>query len=60
MQSALDKDQQNPIFNYHMGMILARTGKKDAAIESLQTALNSSAAFPGRSEAEKELKGLQQ
>lgn len=59
IQSALDKDRRNALFNYHMGMILVRTGEKAAAIEHLHSALRNDAEFPGRSEAETALKRIQ-
>jgi predicted negative regulator of RcsB-dependent stress response len=44
--------------NFHLGAVLLMQGQKDEAREKLKKALQETADFPGRSEAEKMLKDL--
>ena len=46
------------IFNYHMGMVLYKTGEKEAARERLEKALSGDEQFRGRDVAARTLKDL--
>ncbi|HQJ08293.1 MAG TPA: tetratricopeptide repeat protein, partial [Deltaproteobacteria bacterium] len=59
IKTALDKDAQNPIYNYHMGMISFKKGQKSDARDRLLTALKGSERFYGREDAERTLAALQ-
>jgi len=50
--------QGNPVFQYHMGMVQLKMGKKEEAKERLKLALASAQSFSGREDAEKALKEL--
>ncbi len=47
-----------PAIQYHLGMTYLRLGDKDKAKNHLQLALQGKDQFPGRNEAEKELKAI--
>ena len=49
-----------PAVNYHLGMIFSRLDEKELAKKYLQVALETQSAFPGREDAELELKKLSQ
>jgi len=49
-----------PAINYHLGMIFSRLDEKERAKQYLQAALETKSAFPGRKDAESELKKLSQ
>jgi len=51
-------NQNNPVFQYHLGMVLAKMGKNEEAKERLKLAVSSKQAFSGKEEAEKTLKEL--
>lgn len=55
---ALAANPENPVFNYHMGMILLKDGKKEEAKSLLEKVVRSPENFGERNEAEKILKGL--
>jgi len=55
-----EKARNIPVINYHMGMIYLGLGEKDKAKSHLQLALKDRENFPGRQEAEKEMKKLLQ
>ena len=54
----LGGNQSNPVFQYHMGMVQLKMGKKEEAKERLKLALASSQSFSGKEDAEKALKEL--
>jgi Flp pilus assembly protein TadD len=54
----LEKAPEDPVLNYHAGMVLRKAGRLDEAREKLKTALAHSGAFPGREEAEKALREI--
>jgi Flp pilus assembly protein TadD len=58
LEDALSNAPENPIFNYHVGMALYKSGRPDEAREKLAKAVESSDAFLGREEAEAVLKEL--
>ena len=58
IKAALDKMPQNPIYNYHMGMVLSRIGRIEEAREKLATAVKGDERYYGREEAERALLGL--
>lgn len=51
--NALDLVPDQPTFQYHLGWILNKAGKKDAARKQLEAALASKRPFEERKEAEK-------
>jgi len=58
IEQALVEVPDNPILNYHMGMVLYKSVRLDEARERLQKALSQKEDFYGRSEAEKTLNAL--
>jgi putative PEP-CTERM system TPR-repeat lipoprotein len=58
-EKALEKDGDNPIFNYHYGMVLANTGRPLEAITRLDNALATGKEFQGREDAVQALESLQ-
>ena len=48
----------DPLVNYHMGVILEKTGDREAARTHLKTATSGDNAFPGREHAEAMLKSM--
>jgi tetratricopeptide (TPR) repeat protein len=52
------KYPNSPVINYHMGMALFKSGKRDKAKEFLRKALDSKEDFTGREEAARTLKNL--
>ncbi|MGB5896244.1 MAG: tetratricopeptide repeat protein, partial [Ignavibacteriaceae bacterium] len=58
IEKALAGDPENPALNYHMGMVLYKTGRTDEAREKLGRALEGGESFPWREEAEKVMKKL--
>jgi Flp pilus assembly protein TadD len=59
LTEALAQTPENPVFNYHMGVILMESGNTVEAKQKLETALASNLEFAGRNEAEEMLKKLQ-
>lgn len=55
---ALAGNQDNPVFSYHLGMVLLQEGKKEEARNLFERAVRSPGSFGERDEAEKILKGL--
>jgi len=51
-------NQNNPVFQYHLGMVLAKMGKNEEAKERLKLAVSSKQPFGGKEEAEKTLKEM--
>lgn len=51
-----EKARNIPAISYHLGMIYLGLGEKDKAKDCLQRALKGEEEFPGRQEAEKEMK----
>ena len=59
LTEALAKAPENPIFNYHMGVILMESGNTVEAKQRLETALASEEDFAGRVKAAELLDRLQ-
>ena len=55
IEKALSSAPENPVFNYHMGMVLYRGGRVDEAGEKLKKSLENNEVFMGRADAEKTL-----
>jgi len=55
---ALTSNPNNPVFNYHLGMVLLKDGKKEEARSLLEKVVRSPGSFGERNAAEKILKGL--
>lgn len=55
---ALTSTPNNPVFNYHLSMVLLKDGKKEEAKSLLEKAVRSPGSFDERDAAEKILKGL--
>jgi Flp pilus assembly protein TadD len=51
----LAKVPEDPVLNFHAGMVLLKAGRTDEAREKLQTALAENKPFYGREDAEKTL-----
>jgi len=58
MQKALAGAPDNPLLNFHMGMVLYKSGQADAARDRLEKALEGDEDFYGRDVAEATLKEL--
>ena len=58
LDKALAKHPEESVFNYHMGMALYKSGKKEAAKEKLAKAVAGSGNFTGKKEAKRVLKEL--
>lgn len=56
--SCIEKEPDNPMFHYHLGLTLHKNGKSDAAKASLEKALDLSKDFEGADEAIKILSAL--
>jgi Flp pilus assembly protein TadD len=59
LTQALVEAPENPVFNYHMGVILMESGNSIEAKQRLETALAGKQSFAGRDKAEEMLKALQ-
>jgi tetratricopeptide (TPR) repeat protein len=59
IRAASAKDPANPLYNYHVGMVLKRQGKPSEAKERLSASLKENGRFPGRDEAEQALQALE-
>jgi tetratricopeptide (TPR) repeat protein len=57
LRIAQGKLPENPEVNYHLGMALARDGKREEAKRHLQKSVASQGEFPGKEEAAKTLAG---
>lgn len=55
---AMAGNPNNPVFSYHLGMVLLKTGKKEEAKSLLEKVARSPGSFGERDEAEKVLKEL--
>ena len=58
LQQSLDMDPNNPVYQYHFGMALARKGDDAKARRVLQRALQLDPQFPGAAQARKTLASL--
>jgi tetratricopeptide (TPR) repeat protein len=58
LEESTGKAPDSPIFNYHLGMALIRSGEKEKAVERLKRALNSGQAFIGKEDAIKTVQQL--
>lgn len=58
LQSAIEKDPQNPTYRYRLGVALAKTGDKASARRELQQALKMRPDFPEAADARKVLADL--
>lgn len=52
------RNQNNPVFQYHLGMVLAKMGKTEEARERLKLAVDSKQPFSGKEEAARALREL--
>jgi tetratricopeptide (TPR) repeat protein len=59
MEVVLNRNPDNPIFNYHMGTILEESGMRSAAVEKLSLALASKENFDERDDARELLDRLE-
>jgi tetratricopeptide (TPR) repeat protein len=59
LQEAAQKEPNNPLFRYHLGAVLARSGRPAEARAELQAALKLSPDFHGAAETRKVLASLQ-
>ena len=59
LKSVVEKMPDVPIFNYHLGMAIYKTGDEAAAKTYLTNALANNSNFPGKDDAEAHLKKLQ-
>jgi Flp pilus assembly protein TadD len=59
LRDARLREPGNPEIRYHLGVVLAQTGRKTEAKDELDAALKAAPAFEGRADAEKLLKTLQ-
>ena len=55
---AIELAPKNPTFHYHLGLAYARSGDKDRAKSTLQTALRLKSDFAGAADAKRVLEGL--
>jgi Flp pilus assembly protein TadD len=55
---AIELAPKNPTFHYHLGLAYARSGDKDRARSTLQTALRLKSDFDGATDAKRVLEGL--
>ena len=53
LRSAIEMENSNPVFHYHLAMVLEGRGAIEEALESLEKALSFGQDFEGRQEAEK-------
>ena len=58
LDKALSVRPENAVFNYHMGMVLYKIGRKDEAKEKLAKAVEGSERFQGREAADELLRSL--
>ncbi|HHJ14547.1 MAG TPA: tetratricopeptide repeat protein, partial [Gammaproteobacteria bacterium] len=58
LQQVVDKMPDVAIFNYHLGMALAKQGDKETARKYLEKAVNSDQDFTGKDEARDTLESL--
>ncbi len=56
--SCIEKQPENPLFHYHMGLALQAKGDTQAARASLQKALDIGREFPGKDDAQNRLKQM--
>ena len=59
LKTVVEKSPDVPVFNYHLGMALYKTGDEVSAKAYLTKALATDGSFPGRDEAETHLKKIQ-
>jgi tetratricopeptide (TPR) repeat protein len=58
LKMSVDKDPQNPIYHYRLGVAYSKTGDKAAARRELEAALKINQSFPGADDAKKILGSL--
>jgi tetratricopeptide (TPR) repeat protein len=58
LEQAADKEPQNPVFQFHVGLAYAKAGNKLKAREALERALTLNGRFDGSDEARKTLASL--
>jgi Flp pilus assembly protein TadD len=58
IEKALKKNPANAESNYHLGVVLFKTGQKNEAKTRIEAALKPGKDFPGKPEAEKLLKEI--
>jgi Flp pilus assembly protein TadD len=58
LKLAIDKDPNNPVFHYHLGLAYSRTGDSAAARQTLERALKLQGDFAGADDAKKVLQAL--
>ena len=56
LEKVISSVPNDPVFNYHFGMALYKSGRLDEAREKLKIAIDSNKSFKGREEAEKTMK----
>ncbi len=59
LRVSVQKDPQNPIYHYRLGLAYFKTGDKASAKQELETALKLNASFPGADDAKATLARLQ-
>jgi tetratricopeptide (TPR) repeat protein len=59
LKLAVERDPQNPTYQFHLGLVYLKTGDVEAARESLERALTLNPAFSGASQARQALALLQ-
>lgn len=60
IEEAQQKSPDNPVLNYHLGVVLAESDRKVEAIQHLENALSSGRPFPGEEVARKLLDSLRE
>jgi Flp pilus assembly protein TadD len=58
LRLAVERDPQNPLYRFRLGLAYAGSGNKDAARRELQRALEMKPDFPGADEARRVLQSL--
>ena len=58
LKISIERDPDNAVFQYHLGLVYMKTGDIDLARTALETALKLDANFPGSKEAREALKLL--
>ena len=58
LKDSVAKLPGNPMIQYHLGMVSAQVGDKDAACQALSIAAAATTPFPGQDEARKALAAL--
>jgi predicted Zn-dependent protease len=58
LKQSADKDQKNPVYQYHLGMAYAQMGEDASARRYLKQALSLNRDFPGAEQAKKAMASL--